>query len=187
MQRTTIFRLPLTAAIYRIGFYTSPEGYRPSRKYLVDDYQLALLRGRLCVFPARARIHIYDIFVHGFSSMARFKSFFLTGYSNSSPVYCTRLTLMLPSKVPGHEMVDTPLPLPLTEIVYTLSLTPAHYVRCDTLDNKPIARQNAHAQETPPSTGNWRILQSNSLELHRKRSTSSDSIFSAHPLEGLTP
>ena len=159
MQRTTIFRLPLTAAIYRIGFYTSPEGYRPSRKYLVDDYQLALLRGRLCVFPARARIHIYDILVHGFSSMARFKSFFLTAYSNSSPVYWTRLTLMLPSKVAGHKMVDTPLPLPLTKIVCTLGLTPAPYVRCDTLDNRPIARQNAHAQKTPPSTRNWRILQ----------------------------
>jgi hypothetical protein len=25
-------RLPLTAAIYRIGFYTSPERYRPSGK-----------------------------------------------------------------------------------------------------------------------------------------------------------
>jgi hypothetical protein len=151
----------------------------------VDNYQLALLRGRLCVLPARTRIHIWDMFVHGFIPMGRFKSFFLTAYSNSSPVYWIRLTLMLPSKVAGREMVET-TPLRPTEIVYTLSLTPAPYVRCDTLDNKPIARQNAQAQKTPPSTRNWRILQSNSLEMQCKRSTSSDSTFSARRLEGLT-
>ena len=117
--------------------------------------------------------------------MGKFKSFFSRRIRTADGVDWIALTSAAPSYVAAQKPGAMPR-LPPTEIVYTLSLTPAPYVRCDTLENEPIARQNAHAQETPASTGNWRILQSNSLEMQRMRSTGTDSNFSARRLEGLT-
>ena len=124
-------------------------------------------------------------FAHGIIPMGKFKFFFSRRIRTTDRVYWIALSFAAPSYLADQEPEAMPR-LPPTEIVYTLSLTPAPYVRCNTLDSRPVVRQTVQAQETPPSTGNWRIIQSNSLEMQRRRSTSSASTSSARRSNGLT-
>jgi hypothetical protein len=72
-------------------------------------------------------------FAHGIIPMGKFKSFFSRRIRTTDRVYWIALTFAAPSYVAAQEPEAMPR-LPPTEIVYTLSLTPAPYVRCNTLD-----------------------------------------------------